>query len=230
MQDGVLIMELKFDSGSMKFDPVSQTQPPTPATEGLTGAVWRWFATELNNDTEVSPPDPESYTIEFLADGQVAVQADCNRASGTYTANDGSMTITLGPSTAAFCGEASLDQDFLRALGQVAAYRVEATNLFLDLRADAGTMRFAHPVDGGGEGAPGMPRTGGPSSSSLQPFVMALFLAIVCLISGVLVYRSYHVRRREEEHQQVRIHVSRSPDGFSRGETVAEDDEEGSWR
>ena len=227
MQDGDLIMELKFDSGSMRFDPLSQTPPTTPATEGLTGAVWRWFATELNNDTEVRPPDPESYTIEFLEGGQVAIQADCNQATGTYTADNGSMTITVGTSTLAFCGEDSLDQTFLRSLGEVAAYRVEATNLYLDLRADVGTMRFAYPQNGG---EPGMPRTGVATTSGLQLFVLALFLAIVCLVSGALVYRSYHIRGREEAQQQVRVNVSRTPDGFSNGEAATEGDDEGSWR
>jgi heat shock protein HslJ len=227
MQDGDLIMELKFDSGSMRFDPLSEAPPTTPPAAGLTGVVWRWFSTELNNDTQVRSPDPESYTIQFDEGGQVAVQADCNRASGTYTVSDSSMTITLGPSTAAFCGEASLDRQFITSLGQVVAYRVQATNLFLDLRADVGTMRFAYPVDGG---EPGMPRTGGAATSGLQLFVLALFLAVVSLVSGALVYRAYHARGREDSQQQVRVHVSKSPDSFSNGEAPAESHEESSWR
>jgi heat shock protein HslJ len=52
---------------------------------------------------------PKKYTIIFNTDGTFEGQADCNAISGTYSQENG-FTITLGPSTLAFCGEDSLDQ------------------------------------------------------------------------------------------------------------------------
>jgi heat shock protein HslJ len=52
------------------------------------------------------------------------------------------LTITLGPSTMAFCGEESLDQRYLELLGKVGGYALENGRLVLHLSADAGMMTF----------------------------------------------------------------------------------------
>jgi len=49
----------------------------------------------------------------------VSIKADCNQVGGTYTLDGDKLTITTGPSTLAFCGEASLDQQYLAALASV---------------------------------------------------------------------------------------------------------------
>ena len=63
---------------------------------------------------------PKKYTIIFNTDGTFEGQADCNAISGTYSQENG-FTITLGPSTLAFCGEDSLDQQYLTLLDNVVA-------------------------------------------------------------------------------------------------------------
>jgi heat shock protein HslJ len=60
-----------------------------------------------------------SYTV-FNADGALDGKVDCNAFSGTYSQTNG-FTIKLGPSTTAFCGEVSLDTQYLQLLSQVAA-------------------------------------------------------------------------------------------------------------
>jgi len=98
------------------------TQSATPApADTITGIVWRW--TSLTNKTSgetTTVPNPESYTITFNEDGTLNGQADCNTFNGTYSQENG-FTITLGATTMAFCGEASLDQQYLTLLGSVAA-------------------------------------------------------------------------------------------------------------
>ncbi|HYR00005.1 MAG TPA: META domain-containing protein, partial [Casimicrobiaceae bacterium] len=72
--------------------------PPPMAVAGdalLTGTVWRWTGTVMNDDTRVTPDAPERYTIAFQPGGKVAVRADCNRGSGSYTL-DGSA-LSFGP-------------------------------------------------------------------------------------------------------------------------------------
>ena len=97
--------------------------PPTPASSSNTiqGIVWQW--TSVTNQTTketTTVPNPENYTIIFNADGTLTGKADCNSFSGTYSQTNG-FTITLGASTMAFCGEASLDQQYLALLSSVAA-------------------------------------------------------------------------------------------------------------
>jgi heat shock protein HslJ len=65
-------------------------------------------------------PNPENYTIIFNADGTLTGRADCNSFSGAYSQTNG-FTIKLGSSTMAYCGEASLDQQYLALLSSVAA-------------------------------------------------------------------------------------------------------------
>ena len=65
-------------------------------------------------------PDPENYTLIFNEDETFEGQADCNAISGTYSQASG-FTITVGPSTTAFCGEDSLDLQFLDLLANVVA-------------------------------------------------------------------------------------------------------------
>jgi heat shock protein HslJ len=93
---------------------------PTPANS-ITGIVWQW--TNVTNQTTkqtTTVPTPENYTITFNTDGTVTGKADCNTFNGTYSQQNG-FTIKLGASTMAFCGEASLDQQYLQLLSNVVA-------------------------------------------------------------------------------------------------------------
>jgi heat shock protein HslJ len=93
---------------------------PTP-TNTITGIVWQW--TSLTNQTTketTTVPDPAKYTIIFNTDGTLNGQADCNSFTGVYSQENG-FTIKLGATTLAFCGEASLDQQYLGLLSNVAA-------------------------------------------------------------------------------------------------------------
>ncbi len=52
------------------------------------------------------------------------------------------LTIELGPSTLAFCGEKSLDQLFLGFLINIESYAIENGQLVLELKDGAGQMIF----------------------------------------------------------------------------------------
>jgi len=52
------------------------------------------------------------------------------------------LSMELGPSTMAFCGEESLDQQYLASLGNVGSASLEDGRLVLHLKDDAGKMVF----------------------------------------------------------------------------------------
>ena len=73
---------------------------------------------------------------------QAAIKADCNDVAATYTVDGSSIDIVAEPSTLAACPEDSLDQQYLANLSNAAIFFFEESDLFLDLMADGGTMRF----------------------------------------------------------------------------------------
>jgi hypothetical protein len=55
------------------------------ASMQLGGTAWQWQQTLMNNGDEFVPDNPGNYTVQFMADGTVAIQADCNQVGGGYT-------------------------------------------------------------------------------------------------------------------------------------------------
>ncbi len=118
---------------------------PTPDLEAvqpsLTGVNWQWISLTTPVET-TSVNDPTRYMILFNEDGTAAIQADCNNVGASYMADGSDISITMGAATSAYCGEESLDQPYLDSLGNAAIYFFQDGDLFLDLAADGGTMRF----------------------------------------------------------------------------------------
>lgn len=98
----------------------SSSATPAPANT-ITGINWQWNSvTNQTTKETVTVPNPENYTIVFNEDGTLNGKADCNTFNGTYSQANG-FSIKLGATTMAYCGEASLDQQYLQLLGSVAA-------------------------------------------------------------------------------------------------------------
>jgi len=92
---------------------------PAPA-DTIQGIAWQWVSvTDQSTGETTSVPNPVKYTITFNADGTLYGQADCTTFNGSYSQENG-LTI-LGASATAFCGVASLDQQYLGLLNGVAA-------------------------------------------------------------------------------------------------------------
>lgn len=93
---------------------------PTP-TNSIQDILWQWTSlTNKSTGETTTVPNPEDYTITFNTDGTLTGKADCNTFNGTYTQENG-FSITLGASSMAFCGEDSLDQQYLTLLSSAAA-------------------------------------------------------------------------------------------------------------
>lgn len=100
---------------------VSCKQETTPVPDSIQGVLWQWVSvTNQPTGAVTTVPDPENYTITFNSDGTLNGKADCNNFNGTYSQENG-FIITLGASTKAYCGDDSLDQQYLSLLGGVVA-------------------------------------------------------------------------------------------------------------
>lgn len=137
----------------------------------LIDTLWQWQSYTSDGDQTIVVPDPENYTLTLLADGTAVIQADCNQVNWTYASSDNILVFeTLGPSTLAFCGEDSLDQQYLALLGETATFVAEDGQLLLNLELDAGDMVFGR----------GTQEIGGPSvtlsEEELSPDIIKLDL------------------------------------------------------
>jgi heat shock protein HslJ len=54
---------------------------------------WKLESMELAGAAPFVPDDPDRFTVEFRADGQLTVVADCNQCGGTYSVSDGALTV-----------------------------------------------------------------------------------------------------------------------------------------
>ena len=113
------------------------------STEPITDVAWQWAEmVETQPASQSLVPNPENYTLLLASDGSLNIKADCNMVGGSYTLDGSSLTILLGPSTMAFCGEQSLDLLYLDYLSNVDSYSVEDGQLVLELKDGAGRMTF----------------------------------------------------------------------------------------
>jgi heat shock protein HslJ len=58
------------------------------------GGVWTLQSMQVAGEDPFVPAEPDRFTVEFAADGQIAVVADCNQCGGRYTVEDGTLTVT----------------------------------------------------------------------------------------------------------------------------------------
>ena len=118
--------------------------PVSAATPSLTQGVWLWVRTVYGDDSVVQSQNPNQYTVAFMDDGRVAIRADCNTGSATYTTDGaGGLTIQPGIMTLAACPPGSQDTVFLRDLMRTATYVFDGPQLVLNMSLDSGNMYFS---------------------------------------------------------------------------------------
>lgn len=123
----------------------SRESPPDDASAQPLAGTWRFVEFESSSDEigTIRPDDPGKYTMTLEADGRVTMRLDCNRATGTWTADpaDGeSGSFTFGPlaMTRAQCPQPSLDTRIARDAEYVRTYVLRGDRLYLNLMADGG--------------------------------------------------------------------------------------------
>jgi heat shock protein HslJ len=142
-----LVLNLFADAGSMFFRAARAVQ--LPESTGMVGKLWQWtYSVDADGGDKIEIGDPSQYTLFFDADGTFALQADCNRGRGTYSAEpgeSGSIEILLGPLTRAACGPDSRSQELIDALAAAIEFQVAAdgTEFRLVLEEQGGELVFA---------------------------------------------------------------------------------------
>jgi heat shock protein HslJ len=112
-------------------------------SDSIQNIIWQWESvTDQTTKETTTVSDPTVYTITFYSDDTLSGKADCNNFTGTYSQENG-FTIQLGASTMAFCGETSMDQQYLQLLGSIAAGGPDgAGKLALETAGGAQRMLF----------------------------------------------------------------------------------------
>jgi heat shock protein HslJ len=130
--------------------PVAPTPgtPTLPAASGtstpsLTQGVWLWVRTVYGDGTVIQSRDPNVYTVAFMSDGRVAIRADCNTGSATYTTAGSALSIQPGSMTLAACPAGSQDSVFLRDLFATTTFEFDGPQLVFNLEMDHGVMYFS---------------------------------------------------------------------------------------
>jgi heat shock protein HslJ len=124
-----LVLALMADGGFLNLSPV------------LTGVVWEWESFEGGDGTRTQPDDPSRYWIEFLDDGSLQGQVDCNDAIGSYETDGSSLEQIVG-TTMLVCKEGTLGPDFVGYLADANSFVIRDGKLAMALPADAGIVTF----------------------------------------------------------------------------------------
>ena len=143
LQDNYLYLDLKQDSGTMKFgeQPASAEATPVSNNLPLAGWVWQWQKLVTQDGTATVISTPQNYLLEFLTDGSLRGLADCNTMDGSFTAQGNSLKIEQIITTKMACPEGSLGSQYTAALEQAASYEIKESLLTITL-ADSSSMVF----------------------------------------------------------------------------------------
>ena len=108
----------------------------------LSRVKWKWVSVinmATREETQVEQTD--DYILIFNEDGTMQIQADCNKAQGTFSVDQYSgMKMQVGPSTLALCSPDSKSEAFLKDLEGVSGYSIQADNLVLLVSAGGQTL------------------------------------------------------------------------------------------
>jgi heat shock protein HslJ len=120
--------------------------PSTPITaaDGILLVRWELEIITRADGSTLTPDDPSKHSIQFLDGGRVAVQADCNSGSGTYTLDGTSLTISQLITTLIGCEPGSIGSDFGAALADVNSYSIstEASDILALTTTDGRMLTF----------------------------------------------------------------------------------------
>lgn len=137
----------------------------------LAGTEWRLVEFQSMDDAQgtTRPGDGSLYTMWLHGDGTVTMQLNCNRATGTWSAQPGSDAASgrfeFGPlaATSALCPPPSMDESIVAQSRYIRSFLLEDDRLYLSLMADAGIYVWARDGSTSSAGVvPAAPDSGGP--------------------------------------------------------------------
>jgi para-nitrobenzyl esterase len=118
------------------------------AIPGLTGTRWQLVQFRSSDDAigTLNPRDATRFTMELASDGRVAMQIDCNRGTGKWSAKATSAaggSLSLGPLavTRAACPDPMANRLQVES-ARVRSYTLKGDTLSLALEADTGVYTW----------------------------------------------------------------------------------------
>lgn len=150
MTDGLTVTNPMVDGASSPLvagEPVSATDPLSPSGGALPAEAmqvpWLWQGTARSDGTKQTPDDPSAYSLLFVAEGMLAVRADCGGGRYAYSTDGVGLTIRIAGPKGAACPPPSHAEAFLADLVAVERFTLNGGSLVLDLASGAGSMVFA---------------------------------------------------------------------------------------
>ena len=134
------------ESGNLVLTPASDAGEGAGVLvlqRSLQGTVWQWDLFQSSDESEIAPEDPTRFTVEFIDSETVVIGADCNRGRGVYSRNGSEIDIEILLLTRAYCGDESLDTQFISMLDEATSFVFQDGGLHLALPMDAGIMSFS---------------------------------------------------------------------------------------
>lgn len=112
----------------------------------LAGTRWQLVEFQSMDDAigTLRPADPTVFTMDLNEDGTVSMRLDCNRATGSWSAepsadaSSGRFEFGRLAFTRALCPPPNLDEQIARDAEFVRGYLLRDGRLYLSLMADAG--------------------------------------------------------------------------------------------
>lgn len=158
MAAAVVTSGAAFASGASSKSPLANTQ-------------WRLVEFQSMDDAQgtTRPSERSQYTMRLDASGTVTMRLNCNRATGTWSANpssdpsNGQFSFGLLAVTQALCSPPSMDESIARQSQYIRGYLLKDGRLYLSLMADGGI--YAWEPDTGSASTsniPASPEDGGP--------------------------------------------------------------------
>jgi heat shock protein HslJ len=127
---------------------------PAPKSP-LADTQWRLVEFQSMDDAQgtTRPSDPSLYTMRLDADGTVSMRLNCNRATGTWSAepssdpNSGGFTFGPLAMSRAHCPPPSMDEGIARQSQYIRGYLLKDGRLYLSLMADGGIYAWEPATD-----------------------------------------------------------------------------------
>jgi para-nitrobenzyl esterase len=131
-------------------------QAPAANSE-LEGSSWQLVRIEGSDGKVHVPQDRSRYMLAFAPHGELSARIDCNRGSGTWSANDsGALAFGELATTRAMCPPGSLYDLLVSQWTHVRLYALRGGHLFITLPGD-GTYEFEPLPVGASPAAPAAP-------------------------------------------------------------------------
>jgi heat shock protein HslJ len=139
-----------LDASSGKATRFFTLEPTGGRVASLIGTTWHLERIQYSDGKKIEPPSGLRYSVQFLAEGRIARQADNNRFTGSYTVAGSSLMVSPLGMTRMANAPGSIAGEFLRALGNASSFKIDGDRLLVMIKMDSGTITFVR--------EPGAPR------------------------------------------------------------------------